>query len=700
MIVDNKPANAAVLHNAELVKSFTIKASAHSFEILSDSLYSNKIRAIIRELGTNAYDSHVSAGKKDVPFEVHLPSILEPYFFIRDYGVGLDHKDVESIFTIYFESTKTDTNDLVGALGLGSKSPFSYTKNFTVTAIKNGIKRIYTAFINEQGVPAIANMGQCKTDESNGIEIKFAVDSHDYDRFIGEAEDVYSWFATKPTILNCNKFKFNKVVYETRDIIPGVHHISNLSNACALMGNILYPIRIPDSEMHKKYQSIMNCNILCEFDIGELDFQANREGLRYSKKTLGAIYRTYDKIIAALDVCLFEQADAITNLWERALFLEKKYRNKLWHTSTKHYISKRNFALVELLSGNLKCFNLNISKLTEWNIELISLNKYYYSTCRTDRAVRNWGSPEEDDYYIINVCNNNLFIYQEDEKFNLTRIKYNINKGTYSNHNKFYVLKRVDKTKSIDIDAFFDHLSNPPEEQIKKFSDIPEAPKKSAAKRNISILTCNLKNKVTWSIDSSVTTLESLDDTATYYYIPLSNYTMLLDDYTDDRNFLSALAETGLFNDLVLYGVRKGDIKEVEKLPNWIKVESYVKDKLLGLPKELITDAINSSFPIDWMFNKKICELVKYKDSDFLKIEPLISCNRQEFAKKYKKTVNINSIALLYSQMLKSGLVENEIKNYFNIIQGVKSKYPLLDFLPSHTSHKLVVEYINLIDSK
>ena len=84
----------------------------------------------------------IHIGQQDTPFEVHLPTILEPYFSVRDYGTGLTDQEIESIYTTYFESTKTNSNEYIGALGLGSKSPFSYTDNFTVTSVKNGSKSI------------------------------------------------------------------------------------------------------------------------------------------------------------------------------------------------------------------------------------------------------------------------------------------------------------------------------------------------------------------------------------------------------------------------------------------------------------------------------------------------------------------------------------------------------------------------------
>jgi hypothetical protein len=59
--------------------NYTIEASAKAFSILSDGLYSNKIRAVIRELSTNAYDAHVEAGKPKVPFNVTMPDRFNPH---------------------------------------------------------------------------------------------------------------------------------------------------------------------------------------------------------------------------------------------------------------------------------------------------------------------------------------------------------------------------------------------------------------------------------------------------------------------------------------------------------------------------------------------------------------------------------------------------------------------------------------------
>ena len=98
----------------ESQSSFTIKASPKAFAILSSGLYSDKIKAIIRELACNALDSH-KAAKQDKPFDIHLPGSWSSEFKIRDYGTGLSKESILKLYTTYFESTKQDSNDYIGA---------------------------------------------------------------------------------------------------------------------------------------------------------------------------------------------------------------------------------------------------------------------------------------------------------------------------------------------------------------------------------------------------------------------------------------------------------------------------------------------------------------------------------------------------------------------------------------------------------
>jgi hypothetical protein len=83
MKLSSAPQHEAILSNVGEVGEFRIRNSAKAFSILSSGLYSNKIRAIIRELSCNAVDSHVAANRNTTPFDVHLPNAMEPWFAIR-----------------------------------------------------------------------------------------------------------------------------------------------------------------------------------------------------------------------------------------------------------------------------------------------------------------------------------------------------------------------------------------------------------------------------------------------------------------------------------------------------------------------------------------------------------------------------------------------------------------------------------------
>jgi len=136
-------------------RQFTIKATGKAFRILSSGLYKDKILAIVRELSCNAYDAHVAVGTPTRPFDVHLPSVLEPHFSVRDYGPALSSDQIDNVFSTYFESTKTETNDQIGGLGLGCKSPLSYVDSFNVISRLEGFKRTYTVFFDEKDTPSI-----------------------------------------------------------------------------------------------------------------------------------------------------------------------------------------------------------------------------------------------------------------------------------------------------------------------------------------------------------------------------------------------------------------------------------------------------------------------------------------------------------------------------------------------------------------
>lgn len=178
-------------------QDFSMALNAKAFHTLSSTLYKDKFGAIVREICSNAYDAHIMAGTPDRPFFLGFPDRFDPELIIRDYGPGISPSDMNDIYCRFFESTKDQSNDVVGAFGLGSKTPFSYTDTFTVTSIHEGVKRIYTAYMDE-GMPRLKLMAETETDEESGLSVCIPVDQSDIRSFEEAVLRELRFFETKP----------------------------------------------------------------------------------------------------------------------------------------------------------------------------------------------------------------------------------------------------------------------------------------------------------------------------------------------------------------------------------------------------------------------------------------------------------------------------------------------------------------------
>lgn len=312
--------------------SFSIAMNGKAFRVLSDTLYQNKIGSIVREVSCNAKDAHVAAGKADVPFEIHLPDNFEPWFSVKDFGIGLSPEDMVNVFTVYFQSTKDDSNDAVGAFGLGAKTPFSYTDQFTVTSVKGGIRYIYSAFITESGVPSIREMAQSPTDEPNGVEIKLSVKSEDFNKFSTEVASQLRFFKVKPTILNRRGFTFNSV---SENLVIDSDNVAISSDGAGygqswahiIQGDVGYPLDIQQvrekisADNVRLLNTLQGSQVRFYFNIGEIGVTASREGVEYNPHTIRNIDAKLTKVRAELTKFIEEQIKSLPSAWDKAMFL-------------------------------------------------------------------------------------------------------------------------------------------------------------------------------------------------------------------------------------------------------------------------------------------------------------------------------------------------------------------------------------------
>lgn len=307
----------------QATSSFSIKTSAHAFQMLSSGLYTNKIQAVVRELACNAADAHVMVGRTAVPFEIKVPNRLDGQFYVKDFGPGLNEEQVMRLYTTYFESTKSASNAFTGGFGLGSKSPFAYTDSFTVESRQQGVKTIYTAFVGEDSVPQIAKLNSMDTEEADGLTVGFPVKPDDSNAFAEEVTNVLHWFAAPAVVRGMQNeqvvrfddpavrsFAYRSAMYaiEGECWSPVKHAIGRIQGGNSLlrrkkplpsdqlgtviMGNVHYPLT---------FQSEWRGNAVVEWwntvkpflfiPIGMFSVAVSREALAYDKSTQRAVLK-------------------------------------------------------------------------------------------------------------------------------------------------------------------------------------------------------------------------------------------------------------------------------------------------------------------------------------------------------------------------------------------------------------------------
>ena len=315
---------------------------AHIFNVLRNSLYSNKILAVLREYTINGVDSHVEAGCPERPIEVTLPSRLSLELKIRDFGLGLSESDIQDVYAFYGESTKRKSNSLIGQLGLGSKSAFAYGDNFVINSFVDGVKTTYNAYIDPSQIGQIAKLASCKTSEANGVEIVIPVKPVDCDNFVSTARELFKYFAIKPVVKGVAQFNYEKteVLYSGDGWRLTSSENSYSHSSVAIMGNIAYKISpsslklsedIEDEALIEKLLS--NCNIELDVQIGDLDIAASREGLQYTDKTINSLKASILKMRDELSVNVSKALKGAQSLWSF-----KKMLGEMHDMSSPYYV--------------------------------------------------------------------------------------------------------------------------------------------------------------------------------------------------------------------------------------------------------------------------------------------------------------------------------------------------------------------------
>jgi hypothetical protein len=468
--------------------AFTIKANGKAFKVLIDGLYSDKVRSIVRELWSNAFDSHVAAGKPDVPFDCQLPTMWEPVFRVRDYGVSLHHEDVMHLYTTVFESTKENNNSQVGKLGLGSKSPFAYTDTFTVTTWRDGMKRVYSAYIGTDHVPMISLLGIEESDEPQGLEVAFPVHADDIYTFKTAANRVAAGFSVLPNTFDYKlELPIDEVLYE--GVGWKLYASSGSIGAQAKQGCVIYPI---DANMvvgaTSEQRDFLRAPFFIEFPIGDLEIAASREGLGYTPETCRNIIAAIDRISADIYQQLAQEFSTFKTYWEACRF----------------YASRQTSSLPKPVLKILEGMEFRGRFLhTKWYVNDPQIRHIDSEVARGIRKRNSGGWEGKSSCYVRPL---DMVVYFQDATKKTTRIKDRLkhayqNSSAYADRKDILVVRGV--PGSMEVKRLWITLGRPPIEA--RVEDLPLPPKAASAPRKRVSVKEFIRNNYTWgSVDIDV----------------------------------------------------------------------------------------------------------------------------------------------------------------------------------------------------
>lgn len=667
--------------------AFSIKQSAAMFRILSSGLYSNKERAVIREVACNAVDANTDAGLGDVPIIVHLPSLIEPYFSIKDNGPGLNENQMKNVYTQYGTSTKGERNDQIGALGLGSKSPFSIIDSFSVTSITDGVKRMYTCYVDGKGEPMLMPFGEESTDEHSGVEVSFPVKKEDWNKFKTEAEIVFRPFKVRPTVVGNSKYNVKDfdilLSSDTGDwqLVKDSVYRSTVIRV-AVQGNIEYPINehIIKEHLSNNASQLLKENFRLYFEIGDLDISASREELGYDTKTI---------------------ANIVSKLERMSNKIEDEVNVKLQTFDTK-YLARQYIATVKGSSNlyrnmTFKYKNQEISNTIEIKSHNNSLIKYFKKGFNISRkALSDKSTNGLFTFHNPTESETSIFVYNDNGKKTqaVTKARSLVNYDT--------VVYLLDNLSTISLLGDPEYL-NASEIVLDNVGNKTKATKgtKNTISTSCAFKLSKHESYRRYQFGSIYYTADQLglDVTKEFFYIDIDKHGSYLDLY-EMRNLYVGLGI--IKEDTPIYGVNTTHSKTKKfKEYKGIEFSSYTKEKLKYSKKfKLVLNEIKNNKILESFVSTHFNYVSLVKNKDFMSLLG----NNFLFSSFNREYLRLN-ITNAYSSIHKLVLKEATKYNYDISCEPIQEQeiiesYPLISMLTNTNDIEHILEYVKLIDSK
>lgn len=713
--------DSSVSPNVQRIGSFTeskfgIASSedlVYIFDILRNKLYSDKPLAVVREYTTNAADANTEAGLPDEPIVITAPSTMSPAFKVRDFGAGLSEDDVRNIYCMYGRSTKRNSNAFTGQLGLGSKSGFSYGDSFTVTSYHNGKKSVYSAYIDESKLGAVAKIYEEDSNERSGVEISIPVNAKDVQVFKMKIESIIKYFRVKPIVKgNVENKPIERLFEGSNWLIQRQSDSYGSKQAVAVMGNIGYPIdasQVYPSEYVNYWTTksdglkMLLGTTVIYFDIGDLSIAASREELEYNQPTIEAIKKAASKAWKEFYTNLSNELNRCEDGFQARGFLWKlsKASSNSWGNIASHLKWNGKSIGTYLLDG----------KSAGLTIDSYAYNNGHYSTAKCSSI-----TPDEQT-----VKDFLMFLCDEPSGHSLRMkhvAKQNPGKLCFLFKVRSFKDENGDEVNGMDWFAKNDF----PFDKLKKLSEIivpkdsiPAATRQSATPKG-SMKVHQMNAKVSsWGTQSDNWTEYVVDKKDIKYYIEIDRFK--IKPFEDEGSFTERTADNlvGLINAVnkhigpvpTYYAVKTSDINRLNE--DSVNLFSYLKELITANKK--FNDAMISS-----MNKQKISSELAHNNSYLLYLD--LYKNRSEFRQDKPFAKVLELVSTYHRKEAVPGDLMDAVRMFYKIeafsnvedivklVKEMNERYKLLSYIGHVYSNQYrqlseaITDYVNVIDSQ
>jgi len=719
-IEDYKPSvetGGACLYEEE----FQIGNIGRIMVILRNSMYSNPIKAIAREISCNARDAHREIGTPDRPIEIHIPNAFDEHYVVKDYGPGISHQRMAGVFIRYGISTKNDDDFQTGGFGLGAKTPFAYSDQFSITTTtKNpcqdgsNVKRIYIAYIDASSTGKMRLIAESPTDEETGTEISLVVAPDDWKKFAQATVEVCQYWNVLP-ILKGNGVPHwpDKLqsFFETKEYRLCKYSGYYNRRSLAIIDGIAYPLN-PDNIFLSGENISLKREVVrqSEFFVnnGEMTLSANREELQYDTKTQKIINTRLDQILSevkALAIDKIGNAPSYIEAVKNNIEIERNFQFAL----PDDYIPEWNGIKVK---HNLK---IEYPAIKEDDV------KYHVEAfwARNNRQYKKQVSSREGSTIntIMQIIINDL----SDSSIARSRIEYFMELNGYNPHDNNLVqvitfskldveqgLKSFEKHNNFDLNILNPIL----------LSSI-DAPKKIKQKRNRTTSGRSLAKAFVFNLtyqggrkcDHYWQPAEIDVEQGNGIYVITSGQNNVITSGEKDISYENMLFLIEYFKDIKVFAIRQKDKNDIGT--GWIQLKDYIKNEI---DSKLVENNLTSEQLIEFSEQIGAGYLDNFNThyySHFLikKIEKITSVHCEgalyEYVKLSKQIYENNK---KYEQLLKLMKIagidvsckDKENLPLFALKDKINELYPILKMISIDIDHQFeaILKYVCLIDAE